>query len=62
MLIEEERLRQNLLDKNQLLTLEKAKRDRLNKLQNTRTVTDEENREIQRLEQDLLLIEEKKRD
>jgi len=62
MLIEEERLRQNLLDKNQLLALQKAKEDRLSKLQTGRTLNDEERRELQRLEHDLLMIDEKKKE
>jgi len=62
MLIEEEKLRQNLLDKNQLLALQKAKEDRMAKLQNNRSQTDEDRREMQRLEHDLLLIQEKKRE
>jgi len=61
-LVEEERLRQNMLDKNQLLSLEKSKQDRLENLSNMRTQTDEDRREIQRLEHDLILIDEKKRE
>jgi len=62
MMIEEERLRTNLLDKNQLLSLQKAKEGRLSKLQTGRNLNDEERREVQRLEHDLLMIDEKKRE
>jgi len=60
MMIEEERLRTNLLDTNQLLALQKAKEGRLSKLQTGRNLNDEERREVQRLEHDLLMIDEKK--
>jgi len=60
MMIEEERLRTNLLDTNQLLALQKAKEGRLSKLQTGRNLNDEERREVQRLEHDLLMINEKK--
>jgi len=62
MMIEEERLRTNLLDTNQLLALQKAKEGRLSKLQTGRNLNDEERREVQRLEHDLLMIDEKKRE
>jgi len=50
MLIEEERMRKNLLDIKELRALYKNKRDRLDKLQNARALKDEDKREIQRLE------------
>lgn len=61
-LIEEERLRMNLIDKEQIRSMEKSKRDQLERLQGNRTKNDYDQREIQRLEQDLLRIEEKKRE
>lgn len=61
-LIEGERLRQNMFDKNQLLSLEKSKKDRLSRLQDNRTITDEDKREMNRIEHDILLIDEKKRE
>jgi len=54
-------MRQNQLNKEQLAQLYFSKRERLNALLNAvEERGDEDNREIQRLEHDLLLIEEKK--
>jgi len=50
MLIEEEKLRQNLLDNKSLKALHKNKKDRLDKLHQSRTLKDEDKREIKRLE------------
>jgi hypothetical protein len=50
MLIEEEKLRQNLLDNKSLRALQKNKKDRLDKLHQSRTLKDEDKREIKRLE------------
>lgn len=62
MLIEEERLRQNLLSDKQMRALQKNKRDRLTKLQGGRTLKDADRAEIQRLEYDLKEIDEKLRE
>jgi len=49
MLIEEERMRNDLLDTRQLLAMQKNKKDRLKVLNGSR-LKDEDKREIQRLE------------
>lgn len=50
MLIEEEKLRQNLLDNKSLRALQKNKKDRHEKLLQSRTLKDDDKREIKRLE------------
>jgi len=50
MLIEEERMRNDMLDIRQLKALQKNKKDRLEQLHGSRTLKDEEKREIQRIE------------
>lgn len=50
MLIEEEKLRQNLLDNKSLRALQKNKKDRYEKLLQSRTLKDDDKREIKRLE------------
>lgn len=50
MLIEEERMRNDLLDTRQLMAMKKNKKDRLDKLNGARTLKDDDKREIQRLE------------
>lgn len=62
MLIEEERLRQNLLQKNQLIALEKSKKNRFAELDNCRSLTDAEKNEMRMIEHDLILIDERKRE
>jgi len=61
-LIEEEKLRQNLCSEKELRALKKNKEKSLNSLKESRTKTDEESREMLRLEHDLVLIEEKLRE
>lgn len=50
MLIEEEKLRKNLLDNKSLRALQKNKKDRHEKLLQSRTLKDDDKREIKRLE------------
>jgi len=50
MLIEEEKLRQNLLDNKSLRALQKNKKDRHEKSLQSRTIKDDDKREIKRLE------------
>jgi len=58
-LVEEEKLRKKEYDGSQLETIKKSKQNRLHKLQNQRVISNEDKREISRLEHDLIEIENK---